>query len=248
MGRVSLLLLSIVFSPIAFAQNSERLCLKPGAQEEIIRIETRQIKTVEELKEVFVRTYDTGARLKNRWYWSESLNSYVGELSGKEIKVSPQFIANLTKHIEVALERGYADYIIYSDMGHGHLLVEIGAPQSGYTLEEAFRAKSSQMLYHTAELLRLRDGAAFSGPVDLDPWLAWRYHSRNFLARNDSSDSLAVLFGGKNGYNTVRNLPGVREFATIYFSATKNGCFTYKTKEQTYNFDISFDISPGRRG
>ncbi len=245
----SLILLTSVFiSSLVHAQSLNINCSPPHAGEDLIRIESRQIESIKELKEVFERTYDSGFRLRDRWYYSASEDLYLGKLSGREVKIPKSFITNITKQIEVALERGYADYIIYADMGHGHLLVDIGAPQSGLTLEEAFKLENSQMLYHTAELLKLRSGASFLGPIDLDPWLAWRYHSRNFVARNNSSDSLAVLFGGKNGaYNTVRNIPGVREFATVYFSATKNGCFSYKAKGETFNFDISFSNSPSRR-
>src|SRR6185312_8672090 len=76
------------------------------------------------------------------------------------VRVPDLFIANVTRHIELALDRGYADFIFYPDLGHGHLQLPSAANfqlASNAAFEQLLSFPTLKNLYHTAELFVLKD-------------------------------------------------------------------------------------------
>lgn len=211
------------------------------------------IESIDDLKNEFHRLYYAPERLKGRIYWAPDEGRFRASNSTTEVHIPELFIESVQKHIRSALVNGYADFPIYSDMGHAHLLIPIKdrirlsqIQNRSRRLEEILKLKDLKLLYHTAELMRLRQGSTFKGPVTTDPWLAWRYHARNFLGENDPSKDLVVKFGGQDGgYNTVRSIPGYSEVEKIYFSAHKNGCFSVEAPGGEIFIDITFTHMPG---
>lgn len=186
-----------------------------------------------ELTSQFELLYNSPNRLINRVYQGSDKAHYLAFYDGKLNAIPAQFFAQLKTHIEQALNLGYADQIIYADMGHVHLLIPEGT-------EFSYHSPKLKFLYHTAELLRLKDGNIFTGPVRTEPWLAWRYHSRNFIAQNFKASHLTVLFERSQSYNTVREIDGYREVRTLYFTSNQNGCFRYQRGSESLAFDVSF--------
>lgn len=209
--------------------------LEPGVQPAPVS------ESLAELERHFLTQYHNSPRLKFRAFWAN--NTYRASLGAGEFALPPAFLTTTTRHLEIALERGYANFVFYSDLGHGHLLLpekELAAlPRNpSEAFEIALRSKNLKVLYHTAELVKLREGV--SGPLTTDPWLAWRYHSRNFVADNVSGENLAVLFAPPPAFNTVRDLPGYRELGTFYVSGNESGCFSFTQGGRQLRFDLSF--------
>lgn len=187
--------------------------------------------SMRELENQFKMIYHDTRRLKGRVYQE---NGFKALIAGTVQEIPTAFLRALESHIETALKRGYADYAIYADMGHVHLLMPIGQDLD-------LNSPHLKLLYHTAELLRLKDGSLISGTVRTDPWLAWRYHSRNFVGTIKSPQELSVLFAQGQSYNTVRKLEGYQQVATAYFSSNIDGCFSYRFKSDSYKFDLAFE-------
>ncbi len=200
---------------------------------------TSVIYTLAEAQAQYQNVYESGHRITQRVYWSATENAFVMKQSKASLKISPQFISSLTQHIETALSRGYADFLFYSDMGHAHLFMPDSGDTSTTNIETHLGENTLTFLYHTAELFVLREN--FKGALTLDPWLQWRYYSRNFVAKNDSSDALAVVFAADAPYNTVRDLDNHSSVATVYMSASRSGCFPFRQNGATYFFDFTID-------
>jgi hypothetical protein len=198
----------------------------------------------QELQSQFTSLYESGRRLPHRIYWDEALGTYRGETSdGSVISVPADFLGHLRTEIELALQRGYGDFVYYSDLGHGHLLFpekEAGLAEGAALWEKALRSPDAKVLYHTAELLQMRNGYGPDAPLPQDPWLAWRYFSRNVLADNGTGENLAVLFAAPPAYNTVRSVDGYRELGTFLLSSSKDGCLSYRQNGKVYYFDLAF--------
>lgn len=178
----------------------------------------------------------SGRRLINRAYWEEGGERYLIPISGISHPIPAEFIKNVTRQIESALEKNFADFLFFSDFGHGHILVPKGESS---TAAEALRSKETKILYHTAELLQLR-GPNGKGPIPADPELAHRYYNRNLLGDNVDG-GLEVLDGSKDRYNTMRSVPGYQEIGTFLLSASKDGCFAFRQGEKIHYFDIAID-------
>lgn len=215
------------------ALNAHADCSRPNPAAPTIGPHFGQLaENVSDLRNQFELLYNSPQRLANRVYKAENGNYWATD--GDQLKqISASFFAQLKTHIEQALKLGYADQIIYADMGHVHLLMPEG---------EAFSYDSPKLkfLYHTAELLRLKDGSIVTGSVRTEPWLAWRYHSRNFIAQNFRPSQLTVLFERSQSYNTVRRIEGYREIKTIYFTSNQDGCFRYQRGNKNLGLDVSF--------
>ena len=228
MKTVILTLLTSLTHPSLYAD-----CSRPDPSAPTIGAHFGQLAdNVSELKSQFELIYHSPGRLDNRVYRDES-GKYWAYFAGKWNQVPTHLFTQLTTHIEQALSLGYADQIIYADMGHVHILMPEGA-----TLN--FDSPELKFLYHTAELLRLKDGSILTGTLRTEPWLAWRYHSRNFIASNFRPSQLTVLFERSESYNTVRRIEGYREVQTLYFTSNQQGCFRYQKGSESLGFDINF--------
>lgn len=209
-----------------------------------------------EMAEAFRKTYESGARLRNRAYYDAALGSYVLPHRTGLVRIDETFLRSVTRHVEIALERKYAEYIFMPDMGHSHLHI----PTEDYDrlkaiepiskmYETFFSYRRLQMLYHTAEKLKVREGRIGNGAFPQDPTLLWRYFSRNPVGDNNGGENVAIYFQGKEPqrYNTVKDIPGHREYSAGFdIHATKNGCFPYQHDGKTYYFDLSLDPLPCR--
>jgi hypothetical protein len=236
MPRTPALLLFILLGSPSFGAELKRPCLPPAAGEPKVGFASVS-EGYQDLKTKFEALYSSGQRLNHRVYWDESEQSYLAETDRGLIHLPKDFLAHLQTHFALALARGYADLLFYSDLGHGHLLVPASKKLS---FAMALASPSLKVLYHTAELLKMRDGFSPDAPLPQDPWLAWRYFSRNVLADNQTGENLAVLFAKPPAYNTVRAIEGYREIGTFLVSASKEGCFPYEQGGKTLYFDLAF--------
>jgi hypothetical protein len=194
--------------------------------------------------------YESGRRLPGRVHF-DSVVGYVSRRPEGLVRIPPHFIQSVTRHVELALSRGYADFLFYPDMGHGHIFVTdehaieldaIADPVARF--ERMLTWADSKMLYHTAELVLLKGDDPVFGPLPTDPWLAWRYHSRNIWADNAGGENLAILYAPNAVYNTVRQVRGYVERGTFYLSASKAGCFTFHSAERVHYFDMTLGSWP----
>lgn len=185
------------------------------------------------LEQAFVNLYESGNRLPERTYWNE--NKYLLP-DGKSLRVLPaSFIEALSDHISKALKNNYAEFAFYPDMGHVHILI----PNNSQNDTELFTRNDLLFLYHTGELMKFKKGSLTGKELVEDDWLRWRYYSRNFIGHSGTEKELSVLFAKNQVYNTVRRIKDYQQVKTLYFSSSKNGCFTYDTGDKSFNFDIS---------
>lgn len=187
----------------------------------------------------FDELYDSPKRLPERAYFDQNRNQFILPAGlGDEKVLPPRMITAIQSHLENALRDGYADFLFYPDMGHMHLYIPDAALKLVAADEVDLNDPEILFLYHTAELIRLREGDWFLGPLVPDQWLQWRYFSRNLVGRNRPDSDVRVIFAKDEKYNTVRQLPGYREFTTLYVSANVNGCFQLQGGKP-WRFDLS---------
>ena len=254
-----ILTLSLVLTAQAFA--SERKCSAPEAKEPILySTEFRWGTSLEEQRKKFEEVYRSGKRLKSRAYFDRDQQKYVMPLlrssDVKLVSLPETFIQSVRRHIEISLERRYADFVFFPDMGHSHFFIplkeweklqKIGVEDMHVFYEKLFSLPSLKILYHTAEQLKIREGEDFRGPLPQnDNELLWRYFTRNPVGDNGGGENIEQHFAWDNAsYNTLHELPGYKYFgAGFNISASEQGCFPYSHKGKTYYFDISFEDLP----
>jgi hypothetical protein len=203
-------------------------------------------KTLAEAEVKYNEVYESGRRLKDRAFALPESGTIAIAKNGGIVEIAPAFISALTQQMQTALARGYANFLYYPDLGHAHILLPVEKNvdkkydmQTPAGLQNLLGDSEIKFLYHTAELFQLRE--SMTGPLTSDPWLQWRYYSRNFAASLNDSDNLAVLIETKGVYNTVRSIDGHSEKARVYFSASKDGCFPIQVQGKTLHFDIAFE-------
>jgi hypothetical protein len=250
-----LLALFALFPTLAFAEPLD--CRKPEPGEPILYMsDFKWGQSLPEMGEKFKTIYASGKRLKGRAYFDEILRSYVFEMESGKVRIGSDFIRNITRHAEISLERRYADFIFFPDMGHSHLYIplkdwpaleEIPMKDRHLLYEKMLSLPSLQVLYHTAEQLSVREGGKNDGLFPQDKILLWRYFSRNPVGDNLTGENVAPRFAFDNeNYNTVGELPGHRGWsAGFIISASKDGCFSYRAPDgTTYRFDLSLEDLP----
>lgn len=249
------MILSILFALTAQADST--LCRKQQANEPLIYMsEFKWGQSLAAMKEKSEQIYKSGKRLKGRAFYDELTKGYVIELDSGRVRLTNEFIRNVTRHIEINLERRYADFVFFPDMGHSHLYIpekdweELDKipPSERHTLYEKMLALPSlQMLYHTAEQLAVKEGERGEGAFPQDKILLWRYFSRNPVGDNTTGENVAPRFAfNNNSYNTVHELAGYHSWSAGYtLSASKDGCFSFKAPDgQEFRFDISLEDLP----
>lgn len=209
--------------------------------------------TREEMRLQFDSLYASGRRLRERAYWDAVRAAYVFPRPSGPVVIDPVFLQSIARHVELAHERGYVDFLFYPDMGHGHFFIpetdwreleKISDASARY--EKILRLRGLKVLYHTAELVLLKGDDPIHGPLPTDPWLAWRYYSRNILADNQGGENLAVLYAPNAVYNTVREVAGHVERPGIFISASRDGCFSYLKGGAIHHFDLTLGTLPSR--
>jgi len=249
-----ILLLLFVALP---AQAARESCRAPAPNEPIVYSDDFKAEyKLDEMGKAFQDNYESGKRLKSRAYYDEKLRSFVMPHHSGLVKINKKFIRSITRHVELSLERRYADYIFFPDMGHSHLFFpnkdydRLKAIEPFNAMYEAFFAyPEMKVLYHTAEKLNVKLGERGRDGFPQDPILLWRYFSRNPVGDNNGGENVFVLFQSEepHKYNTVKDVPGHSEYSAGFdLSASKDGCFPYQHAGKTFYFDVSLESLPCR--
>jgi len=134
-------------------------------------------------------------------------------------------VTSIVAHIHQAIEQGYAQFPIFSDMGHGHLYLPQNKAQSLLSSSSPSDRWHSLLadpdlviLYHTRENYDLQEAST-------DPQIAHYNNTRNLLGSINSDPHVSVLAGPGGIPNTARIIEGYSSVGAIYFSATHKGCF-----------------------
>lgn len=208
-----------------------------------------------EMEKKFNQIYFSKKRLRFHADYISEFDSFYLYLFTSEsiipIKISDNFIKNVTLHIETAIEQGYASYIFLPDMGHAHLYFPLEHWKNEYAkfdvsdnniaeLEEKMLADNQmEPLYHLSERLEMLDE---NGKVKPDEIIRFKYWNRNYSGRNDGTNEykIYVTQSGEK-YNTVCCLENFKNWSSGYaMSASELGCFPYRDKEGNVKY---FDIS-----
>lgn len=254
-----LLRLTPLFAIITFtalwghAGDIRKTCTPTSSTEPPLTRGYRLLQSYDDIAQEAQNTYSSDRRLKGRAYWDSNMNTLVLPYGRTTVKLPPKFTDGLGTHLTKSLQNRYVDGIIYSDMGHVHLLLpsdewkKIKDENSlqAARLEKALTSPNLKALYHTAEMVQLKEGDFAKGSFPQDAWKLWRYFSRNLLASFDEESPLEVIWAGaKPIYNTVRTIPEMTEFSTLYFSANHNGCIPFSSAEGISFFDLTADSIP----
>lgn len=239
---------------VAAAAAPRPTCTPFAAGESPWQRDYRILTSKTELEQTDRAGYEGRERLKDRAFFDGTTKSFQIPYSDAAARVPDRFIDGLAAHLGKALTNQYADAVTYVDMGHAHLL----APAEEWTrlkasgsaierMEKLLALPRLKALYHTAEMIQLKDGDFARGTFPQDPWKLWRYFSRNLLGTFEGERSLEVVWAGAGPtYNTVREIPGMTEIATLYFVSHHDGCFRFESKDGERFFDMTFEIIPYR--
>jgi hypothetical protein len=258
-GKISLIIISLlcgVASAGPLDEAKER-CGRPGAGDKLVsQRDFHWNMTPAELQTKFKEIYSSGKRLFNRAYFDESKAAFILQRRQwnsltpitDQLAVPERFLLSVISHIEGALRLNYVEAILFPDMGHSHFLI----PDDFYKREieplpaidhlqafaKMFDHPELKVLYHTGEQLNYKAGDGLVA----DPKTQWRYYIRNLVGSNSSHKGLEIHFNDSESFNTVRNVPGYFYWgAGFNISASKDGCFPYQHKGQTYYFDLSLE-------
>jgi len=250
-------LLTSLFSVMAATVQIEK-CAKPIGSENILRSsEFSWGMTLEEIKLKEKDVYQRGLRLKERAYMEDG-KAFLPftPYGGKEEKIylSERFLKSVTQHVENGLKRNYIDALIFPDMGHSHMFVDLKfyndvvskiPTKEGHKRYEAMlNHPETRFLYHTAEQLTMKNE---DGSLKDERHLQWRFYSRNLVGHNKGHGKIELLHQKDHAYNTARSYDeGFRYWgAGFNISANKDGCFAYSHEGKTFYFDLSLkDLEP----
>ncbi|MAV89801.1 MAG: hypothetical protein CL676_00155 [Bdellovibrionaceae bacterium] len=234
---------------------SKERCSKPTAEEPAVySSDFHWSFTPKEMALKFTEIYESGKRLPERVYYDAQEKAFVfpnktykGEL--KIIRVTPEFLKSVTRHVETALEKGYAEQVFFPDMGHSHLYIpqgiwdaefsDVPMDQKDKLYEKMFAEPTLLTLYHTAEQLGTTDENKQILP---DEHLKFRHLNRNPVGDNLGNGIVRMPTLLEDPANTVRELPGFKRWSGGYnISASKDGCFAYSHKGKVMYFDLSLE-------
>lgn len=208
--------------------------------------------TLDEIKEKSEEIYNSGKRLKKRAYFEGGKVVMPLSIFGGSdvVKLTPLFLKSIQRHLEVALDRGYIDAVIFPDLGHSHMFIPakyyetvlqpIPIKEKARMYELMLAHKDLKILYHTAEQLTMVDEAKM--PI-VDRALQWRFYTRNLVGGNQGLGVVELLHEPKSSHNTSHTYDGKHKYwgAGFNISASKNGCFSYNHKGVKRYFDLSFE-------
>lgn len=213
---------------------------------------------LEGMGKIFQQFYLSDRRLHQRAFWdvdTKQVKVAIRTKEGlKEATVAPRFLRTVQNQLRLALERRYAHYAFFPDMGHSHFLIPEKSwstyskiPEKDWHLfyEKVMDDEGLRIFYHTAEQLDLMDGA---GDLLDDRLTQWRYFSRNILGPNTGAETyLEVVFvENPHSFNTVRSYPKhIWYGAGFYLHSSRNGCFSYRLPDGAIHyFDFGFHSFP----
>ena len=224
---------------------SRKRCTPPTPEEAVYVRQSTWNHSSEYIKKLAKQVYHSPGRLANRAYYNPKTQRFHATFHDETLEISQRLIKSVTSHIETALAMGYADHIIFSDMGHAHIL----APKKIYesiqpslfkdTLAFFYAHPQTKFLYHTAEQLRMLND---DNKLINDRYLQQRFFTRNLVVDNTGSSEIHLAQSPIHEvYNTVRSWPNHRYMSGFDISANRNGCFPYYDKNNNLKY---FDISP----
>lgn len=209
----------------------------------------------------YTEIYQSGKRLAKRAYFNPEANQFFlqySEIDGTDspVPLTDSFLKSVMQQIEQALQLEYAQFIFFPDLGHAHLFVpqkfydeevrDIGNLQRGLRYKKMLNHTGTKLLYHTAEQLHMRDFETKQF-VDND-FIRWRYFTRNLVGYVNFPTTLEIHKRLTGPYNTVRSYPNHKYWSAGFdISASKDGCFPFKTKNgEIHYFDLSlYSLEPG---
>ncbi len=211
------------------------------------------LNTKAEIQSYYDKVYNGDRRLMARAYWDASQKTIVLPYSSGNARVPAAFWEGVASHITQAFKNDYVNGLIYPDLGHIHVLVptktwdelKVSTPQSIERIEKVFALSETKALYHTAEMVQLKQGDFAKGTYPQDPWKLWRYFTRNLLGSFIGEKNVEVIWAGeKPTYNTVRSLPGYTDVVTLYISSNHNACLSFHENGTEKFFDITAETIP----
>ena len=212
----------------------------------LITANLRFRQSPEKMIENAKRLYDASERLANRAYFSSKQQKFIAPYLGQNtfVTIPSRLLESVTRHIETALRLGYVDHIIFSDMGHAHLLAPVDIYEKlrhnpfYKVLEYFYNHPRSKFIYHTAEQLDF-----FNEEIRLphtNRYIQMRFYTRSLLAGNQRTGELYPIQTPKHSHNTASSWPGHRYMVGFDISANKNGCFPYLNRDNKIRY---FDFS-----
>lgn len=230
----------VFFFPVflkALTIENPQNCSSPSLDEEVtLKSDWNVVKSRKEMGQNFDHLYESGKRLPSRAYWDSQKKSVMIPYQKKIVPLPDSIIQTISDHLRQALRLGYADFLYYPDLGHTHIFVPNQDAWGDW-----LKNKNLKFVYHSAELLKMKKGSALKGPLRNEEWVRWRYYTRNLMGSFDPGGSLQVLFASKQSYNTVHQIEGHSPVTTLYFSASRKGCFSIlNEKKEKISFDLSF--------
>lgn len=230
-------------------------CIRAGENEVPLYIDDlRKGYALDELAGEAQKAYTNPKRLSRRAYFDRGRGQYVMEYKSaarggndRPVVLPPRFIRSIIRHVEISLERRYADAVFMSDLGHSHFffppamkdaLYAFPAEQYDQLYQMLVDSPAVKVLYHTAEHLELRS--------DPRAEAQWRYYTRNVVSDLRGGDTTAPLFAWDNDrYNTLSSLAGYESWSAGYnISANTQGCFPFQHGGKTEYFDLSWEDLP----
>lgn len=236
------------FTPEELADIRTR-CTPPTDEPAIVTSDFRWDYDLPSMLRRYDEMYVSPKRLKDRARWDAATERLLLPLPaswGGPAVLTARLVKSVSRHIESALARGYADAVFFPDMGHSHFFIPeerwLTAYQGMPVSEMAkrytkfFDDPELRILYHTAEQLKTRDE---SGP-SRDRKLAWRFFTRSIVGDNRGLGAVEPHHDETNAANTVKSFEGHRYYgAGFNLSANEKGCFRFNHKGRTWFFDIS---------
>ena len=245
------------------AEAKQRCAPEMEGDPAVYRDDFRWGYNVEEMTARYEYIYNSGKRLQKRAYYDPATDAFYmdrHESGGKfPVKLSEDFLISLRQHFEESLKRDYVQFIFFPDLGHAHLFIpenyyeqvikDIPFSQNHVRYEKMLNFPATKLLYHTAEQLHMVD-LETKKKVD-DEFVQWRYFTRNLVGGLKPPAKLEIHKLLKQSFNTVRNYPGYKYWGAGFdISASKDGCFPFKTKSgEVHYFDLSFyslEMKPGK--
>jgi len=236
------------FTPEEWAEVRTR-CTVPSNEPVIVSSDYRWDYTLPEMTQRYQEMYVSPKRLKDRARYDAATDRLLLPLPsvwGGPAALPARIVKSVSRHIETALARNYADAIFFPDMGHTHFFIPDerwatayqGMPvaETAKRYTKFFEDPELRVLYHTAEQLKTRNE---SGPLP-DRKLQWRFFTRSLVGDNRGLGFLEPHHDPSNVANTVKSFEGHRYYgAGFNLSANERGCFHFSHRGQTFHFDIS---------
>ncbi|MBY0316969.1 MAG: hypothetical protein K2Q26_15725 [Bdellovibrionales bacterium] len=202
---------------------------------------------IEDISALFERYVVSGQRLEYRGFM-ESGKFLVPHMASNEtakpVKEIVEWPLHLPQaiaiHLEKAFEKGYANFPIMADMGHGHFYI----PSEDYkalrnrpykeVIHAVLHHPRLRILYHTAEHL-----AYVSDQQTIVPRYEFLRAHRNIVGSIDAPEDIQIV-SEPSINNTVGGLPGWSGFGSFYLHVSGRGCFPFNYKGRPLKLDLGF--------